>query len=97
MNFNKEVALDKINDLLEEGLDHLHKVGEYVEDMFKGDGIAKRATEGLLQTKDKILSSERSITRHIQKHPIIFILAGVSLIGLLVAKQACNQRERTDW
>ncbi len=88
---------EKMSDVLEQGIDRMHKVTDYVEDLFKRNEVARQAKNGLLQTRDRILASERSITRHLQKRPLLFILLGVGLLGMIIAKQVCDRSEESDW
>jgi hypothetical protein len=92
MNLKKDRILNQINGIFDDGMSRVQDVAGDLEE--RSMQMARRAKDGLLQSRDTIVSLEEAFVRTVRKNPVLFIGAAVALAGLFVAKLLLEQRSR---
>jgi capsular polysaccharide biosynthesis protein len=83
----KEKMLNRLTGLIDHGMDAAHTVANDLEQRFRNEArtITRRAKDGLMDQTNRIVSAEEMMMRNVKDHPVIYILAGLSIFGLLLA------------
>lgn len=78
--------MDRLQSLVEPWEDQIDKVRE------QAVMVAEQAKEGLVRGREAMVSLEEAVVRRVQQNPRFYIMAGLALVGLLLAKRFFDRR-----
>lgn len=93
----KEEIVNRLSGLFDQGLGKMQDVGKGMDEKFRAgtkiivEGAEKTWNEG----RDQVLNTERRLVGTVKQYPSVFILAGLSLMGLFFAKMLYDSQSRT--
>jgi len=73
-------------------MDRLQTAAEHLENQM--EKVRDQAREGLERGRDALVSIERSMVRNVRDNPALYLVGGLVLLGLLLAKISRDRRER---
>ncbi len=77
-------------------MDRLQHTAGQIEDQL--GKVRDQARDGLERGRVALVSLERSMVRNVREHPSLYVIAGLALLGLLVARIMRDRRElRAKW
>ncbi len=78
--------MDRLQSLVEPWEEQIDKVRE------QAAHVVEQAREGLVRGRDTMVSLEEAMVRSVKQNPRFYIMAGLALIGLLLAKRFFDRR-----
>ncbi|MDP9291608.1 MAG: hypothetical protein M3O82_04495 [Verrucomicrobiota bacterium] len=95
----KPKLVNRISGLMDQGVERLQSVAGNVQDRVTSDGCwwKRRATDALREGKEKLMPTEAPALRVLKEHPVLLIIAGVFLLGLVVGKLMLDRNDYGDW
>ena len=99
MHMKKEQLFNRVSGMVDDGVSRLHSVADDLEEKFRDnrDDLTRRARKSWSYGKDKLATAEETMMSTVKEHPYMFLLAGLSILGLIIAKLMFDQREREEW
>jgi len=87
MNAKNEKVINRLNGLIDQGMDKMHTITGDLEEKFRAEAeaMARRTKSGLKQGREQLQTAEEVVLRNAKDHPVLFILGALSVIGLFVA------------
>jgi len=71
--------------------DKAGQMEERVKD--QATALAEQAREGVIRSRDAIVTFERAVVRNFQENPTLFVAIGVALLGIFISKLVIERRE----
>ncbi len=95
IHMNLKNEFNRLTGLFDHGKDRWHSMA----DDLRGEAscLGRRAQRGFMQSRDRLGSIEEMATRTMRERPQFFILAGLCLLALIIAKVVMDQNDRQSW
>jgi hypothetical protein len=93
MNLKNE--FNRLTGLFDNGKGRFHNM----TDDLRGEAscLGRRAQRGFMQGRNRLSSIEEMATRTMRERPQFFVIAGLCLLALIIAKVVLDQNDRQNW
>src|SRR5437899_3264962 len=94
---NKDKVINRLAGLMDDGVERMHTIADDLGKRVRTDAslVAERAKIGLMHGRERLMTTEQRMIRNMRAHPIPFLLAGLSVCGLILAKLIYDQTIRS--
>ena len=92
----KEEIVNRLSGLFDQGRERMHEVRDDMEERFRtgAEAVTARAREGWSDGRERFLDAEQRMVRTVRENQTVFLLAGLSLLGLVLAKLLYDRQKR---